>query len=101
MELTNLFKQSFKKLKSYLYIDKALLKEKIDNNGSFLKFMPDNKKLFKILKLSSYNIFYNDSQNKLSSLIATAIDSFSRDILCYVAHEKGYYFKKMIKILKV
>jgi len=50
-------------------------KEKIDENSSFFNFMPDDEKLFKTLESSSYSIFYNDSENKLSSLIGTAKDS--------------------------
>jgi hypothetical protein len=50
-------------------------KEKIDENSSFFNFMPDDQKLFKTLESSSYSIFYNDSENKLSSLIGTAKDS--------------------------
>ena len=37
--------------------------------------MPDDEKLFKTLESSSYSIFYNNSENKLSSLIGTAKDS--------------------------
>ncbi len=50
-------------------------KEKIDENSSFFNFMPDDEKLFKTLESSSYSIFYNNSENKLSSLIGTAKDT--------------------------
>lgn len=50
-------------------------KQKIDENSSFFNFMPDDEKLFKTLESSSYSIFYNNSENKLSSLIGTAKDT--------------------------
>jgi len=63
----------FDKLDSISLLHK--FKEKIDENSSFFNFMPDDEKLFKTLESSSYSIFYNDSENKLSSLIGTAKDS--------------------------
>ena len=52
-------------------------KDKIDANSSFFNFMPDDEKLFKTLEPSSYNMFYDDSENKLSSLIGTTKDTLS------------------------
>ena len=52
-------------------------KDKIDENSSFFNFMPDDKKLFKTLESSSYNMFYSDSENKISSIIGTTKDTFN------------------------
>lgn len=52
-------------------------KEKIDENSSFFNFMPDDEKLFKTLESSSYNMFYDNSENKLSSLIGTTKNTLS------------------------
>jgi hypothetical protein len=39
--------------------------------------MPDEEKLFRTLESSSYNMFYDNSENKLSSLIGTTKDTLS------------------------
>lgn len=52
-------------------------KEKIDENSSFFNFMPDDEKLFRTLESSSYNMFYDNSENKLSSLIGTTKDTLN------------------------
>ncbi|MEA2018802.1 MAG: reverse transcriptase domain-containing protein [Campylobacterota bacterium] len=77
------FKLQNKKVKLF-HFDKndsiSLLKkfkEKIDENSSFFNFMPDDEKLFKTLESSSYNMFYDNSKNKLSSLIGTTKDTLS------------------------
>jgi len=50
-------------------------KDRIQENSSFFNFLPDDEKLFHTLESSSYNIFYNDSENKMSSLLGTSKDS--------------------------
>jgi hypothetical protein len=50
-------------------------KETIDKNSSFFNFMPDDEKLFKILENSTNILFYNDSENKISSLIGATKDT--------------------------
>ncbi len=52
-------------------------KEKIEENSSFFNFMPDDKKLFKTLESSSYNMFYDNSENKLSSIVGTTKDTLN------------------------
>ena len=52
-------------------------KENIEENSSFFNFMPDDKKLFKTLESSSYDMFYSDSENKLSSIVGTTKDTLS------------------------
>lgn len=52
-------------------------KDKIDENSSFFNFMPDENKLFKTLESSSYNLFYSDSENKISSVVGIVKDTFS------------------------
>lgn len=65
----------FDKNNSISLLDK--FKEKIEENSSFFNFMPDDKKLFKTLESSSYNMFYDNSENKLSSIIGTAKDTLN------------------------
>lgn len=65
----------FDKNNSISLLDK--FKEKIEENSSFFNFMPDDKKLFKTLESSSYNMFYDNSENKLSSIIGTTKDTLN------------------------
>jgi hypothetical protein len=52
-------------------------KSTIDENSSFFNFLPDEERLFETLESSSLNIFYNDSENKISSLVGTSKDTLN------------------------
>lgn len=72
-------------------------KEKINENSSFFNFMPDDEKLFKTLESSSYSIFYDNSENKLSSLIGTTKDTLkiSRNLTGVLATVASAKFDEM------
>lgn len=55
----------------------AKFKSTIDENSSFFNFLPDEERLFNTLESSSFNIFYSDSENKISSLVGTSKDTLN------------------------
>jgi len=84
----------FYKNDSIILLEK--FKETIDKNSSFFNFMPDDEKLFKTLKNSINILFYNDSENKISSLVGTTKDTLkiSRNLTGVINTVSTAYFNK-------